>query len=518
MGSERAQRRAGRQRPARVDEHARTLPRLLARRCALGAVRRGEGDHRRAHRPPRHSMRLAAGQPSRVHARALHGMDRARGGVLPPAVRLSRIPDAVAGGDARRGRQRLLRRGADGRGRRAPAPLRFVLGMAEAAVRAGARVFESSRVERIRWGSPVRVSTADGVVEAEYVVLAGNAYLGRLEPRIEPRIMPIVNHVLATEPLGERRGPLPHTQRRVRALDPVRRRLLSLHGRPPAPVRWRRDLLRPAARRSAGIRAPVHAAGIPPARGCADRPCVGRAAGDHHEPVAARRAARPERLLRPGILGPWRGPHPDCRKLIAEAVAGTAERFDVLAGLRHRAFPGGRCCAIRCSSSACSITRYATSFERHPHPGPRFPPTPRQRTRPTATRPYARGAFRGNADASSRCRPPGSGSFGEPVAQEPAGADELGRGLRSREPGAQESVDHASRATRHDLVARGGEPPGISNGVVCEGVDLRVVDVGGREAGKVFGFQRRRVRVGGRPPVSEVTAPATVHVGGAKPR
>ena len=28
-------------------------------------------------------------------------------------------------------------------------------------------------------------------------------------------------------------------------------------------------------------------------------------------------------------------------KLIAEAVAGTAERFDVLAGLRHRAFPGG---------------------------------------------------------------------------------------------------------------------------------------------------------------------------------
>ena len=29
-------------------------------------------------------------------------------------------------------------------------------------------------------------------------------------------------------------------------------------------------------------------------------------------------------------------------KLIAVAVAGTAERFDVLAGLRHRAFPGGR--------------------------------------------------------------------------------------------------------------------------------------------------------------------------------
>ena len=28
-------------------------------------------------------------------------------------------------------------------------------------------------------------------------------------------------------------------------------------------------------------------------------------------------------------------------KLIAEAVAGSAERFDVLSGLRHRGFPGG---------------------------------------------------------------------------------------------------------------------------------------------------------------------------------
>ena len=30
-----------------------------------------------------------------------------------------------------------------------------------------------------------------------------------------------------------------------------------------------------------------------------------------------------------------------CGKLMAEAVAGTAERFDVLAGFKHRPFPGG---------------------------------------------------------------------------------------------------------------------------------------------------------------------------------
>ena len=85
-------------------------------------------------------------------------------------------------------------------------PLRFVLGMAVAAEGAGARIFEGSRVERIRWGGPAEVSTAQGVVAAEHVVLAGNAHLGRLESSIESRIMPIVNHQLATEPLGERRA------------------------------------------------------------------------------------------------------------------------------------------------------------------------------------------------------------------------------------------------------------------------------------------------------------------------
>ena len=122
MGSKRTQRRAGRQRHARVDGCARTIARSGARRRALGAVRGGEGDHRRSHRPPPHSMRLEGGQPPRVHARALHGVDRARGGVLPPAFRLSRIPDAVPHGDARRGREHLLRGRADGRGRRTPAP------------------------------------------------------------------------------------------------------------------------------------------------------------------------------------------------------------------------------------------------------------------------------------------------------------------------------------------------------------------------------------------------------------
>ena len=51
---------------------------------------------------------------------------------------------------------------------------------------------------------------------------------------------------------------------------------------------------------------------------------------------------------------------------------------------------------------------------------------------------------------------------------------------------------------------------------VGEGVDLGVVDVGGREAGEVLGLQRRRKGIVRRPPIPEVMAPANVHVGGAK--
>ena len=85
-------------------------------------------------------------------------------------------------------------------------PLNFVLGMASAARDAGARIFEDSVVERVDWNTPPVVRTARGQVRSRYVLLCGNAYLGDVEPRIAAKVMPIANHVLATEPLGEARA------------------------------------------------------------------------------------------------------------------------------------------------------------------------------------------------------------------------------------------------------------------------------------------------------------------------
>lgn len=82
-------------------------------------------------------------------------------------------------------------------------PLNYALGLAEAARRAGSRMHEQSRVLGYDDGPRIRVRTAQGTVLAEHLVLACNGYLGRLEPRVAGRIMPINNFILATAPLDE---------------------------------------------------------------------------------------------------------------------------------------------------------------------------------------------------------------------------------------------------------------------------------------------------------------------------
>ena len=80
-------------------------------------------------------------------------------------------------------------------------PLNYALGLATAAVDAGARLYRDSPVTGYQEGSPTRVHTPRGTIEADTLVLACNGYLGKLEPRLAGKIMPINNFVIATEPL-----------------------------------------------------------------------------------------------------------------------------------------------------------------------------------------------------------------------------------------------------------------------------------------------------------------------------
>ena len=85
-------------------------------------------------------------------------------------------------------------------------PLNYCLGLAAAAREAGVRIYERTRVTRYSRSDPATVSTAEGSVSASFVVLACNGYLGSLERRVAGMIMPINNFVIATEPLNEQRA------------------------------------------------------------------------------------------------------------------------------------------------------------------------------------------------------------------------------------------------------------------------------------------------------------------------
>ncbi|WP_025769860.1 NAD(P)/FAD-dependent oxidoreductase [Thioalkalivibrio sp. HK1] len=220
-------------------------------------------------------------------------------------------------------------------------PLRYALGMARAASKLGVRIFEHSKVESIRWSQPASLRTMSGEVSARYVILAGNAYLGGIEPRIESRIMPITSYMLATESLGESRarslipsGACVHSTRFV--VDYYRlshdHRLLFGGGETWSrrPLSTPKDFVRRYLSRVFPQLAKVgidYAWSGQLAITMSRLPHVGR--------------LPPNGFFAQGFSGHGVALSQIAGVLIAEALCGTAERFDVLASLRHRPFPGG---------------------------------------------------------------------------------------------------------------------------------------------------------------------------------
>lgn len=80
-------------------------------------------------------------------------------------------------------------------------PLAFAFGLARMAQAAGVRIFEQSQVTDIDYDQPAIVKTDGAKIEAEYVVLACNGYLGNLNKKVASMVMPINNYIVATKPL-----------------------------------------------------------------------------------------------------------------------------------------------------------------------------------------------------------------------------------------------------------------------------------------------------------------------------
>jgi gamma-glutamylputrescine oxidase len=220
-------------------------------------------------------------------------------------------------------------------------PLNFALGLARASEEAGVRVFEQSRVTRYTRSDPATIRTATGSVKASFVVLACNGYLGKLERRVAGKIMPINNFMIATAPLGEARaGELikgrfgVHDTRFV--VDYFRTsadtRLLFGGGenyRPGFP----RDIegfVRPYMLRLFPQLADV---GVDYAWGGTLSVTVNRL------PHFGR--LEPNLYFAQGFSGHGVSTATFAGKAMAEAITGTAERFDTFAALPIHTFPGG---------------------------------------------------------------------------------------------------------------------------------------------------------------------------------
>ncbi|PMR78802.1 NAD(P)/FAD-dependent oxidoreductase [Billgrantia endophytica] len=219
--------------------------------------------------------------------------------------------------------------------------LNYTLGLARAAQRAGVTIHENTAAHSIRHGQPARVVTGSGCVTADYVVVAANAYLGRLVPELDGRIMRAANYMVATEPLNEARVAqvLPRNDALADAnlvLDYYRlsadRRLIyggevSYDGREPRGLRARMDAkiarLFPVLE---GVRIDYRWGGDV-AITLNRAPDFGRLG--HNLYYAQGYSGHGMALA--GLAG----------RLMSDAIAGQSERFDVFAAMPHRRFPGG---------------------------------------------------------------------------------------------------------------------------------------------------------------------------------
>ncbi|MBI1209522.1 MAG: FAD-dependent oxidoreductase [Azospirillum sp.] len=219
--------------------------------------------------------------------------------------------------------------------------LDYCRGLGRAARQAGVRLFEGSRVERVDTGALPAAYTDRGSVRARWLVLAGNAYLGNTVPALAGWVMPVATDIIATAPLGEAR---------LRALIPS--------GMAVADCNFVLDYFRPTQdhrllfgggasysgqdRRhlAQALRKKLHRC-FPQLADVAIDYCW---SGD--VAITLDRAPRlgrlgPATLFAHGYSGQGVALTAIAGRVIAEAIAGTAERFDIFARIPHYRFPGG---------------------------------------------------------------------------------------------------------------------------------------------------------------------------------
>ena len=239
-------------------------------------------------------------------------------------------------------------------------PLNLSLGLAGAAERAGAVLHEASAATEVVCGrspgEPAEVKTASGSVRAKYVVIGCNGYLEKLSPEIGTKVIAVDNYQLATAPLPEdlyariitSRSCLwdSHFQVYYYSLSPDKR--LVFGGGVGFPGREPSDMKSVVREHMLKVYPQLAGVEIDYAWGGTLSLTLG------HMPDFGRLGDNVFYAL--GYTGHGVGLATLGGQLLADVVAGTAERFDVLAGIPQRKFPGGA--MLRCPTLALGFFYY----------------------------------------------------------------------------------------------------------------------------------------------------------------
>jgi gamma-glutamylputrescine oxidase len=220
-------------------------------------------------------------------------------------------------------------------------PLNYTLGLAAAAQAAGAQIFEGTTVTQLEHGEPATVICDTGSIKARFVALCCNAYIDGLAPQLDARIMPVGTYIVATESLGEAR--MKSLMRENIAvtdinfvLDYFRRssdHRLLFGGRVSYSGLDAFNTKNATRKRMLKVFPQLSDVQIEYAWGgyvditMSRAPDFGRLAPN----VYYLQGFSGHGIALTGVAG----------KLVAEAIAGQAERFDVFTKIRHRKFPGG---------------------------------------------------------------------------------------------------------------------------------------------------------------------------------
>jgi hypothetical protein len=222
-------------------------------------------------------------------------------------------------------------------------PLNLCIGEAKVAQSLGAKIFENSKVTNVTYGESPVVTTEKGGVKAGHVILCGNAYMDKLVPYLDARVLPATSCIIGTEPLSNEQ--LQQTMARDVAVCDSRTALdyyrLSADKR----------LLFGGLSNYSGLE-PANAKAVMRAKMAKVFPSLKNIKIDYswsgRMGISVRRMPQIGRIKNSNVLyasgysGHGVAPTHMTGRLLAEAVDGDTHRFDIMNKMFHLPWPGGK--------------------------------------------------------------------------------------------------------------------------------------------------------------------------------